>query len=254
MNDRPTRSPDLDSIAEALIAFQMEMPTVSKSKTAQVPTKSGGSYSYTYADLASVVAAATPLLTKHGLSFTCSPRQGERSYELAGVLLHSSGQWIEGCLPLNGSSAQEVGSAITYARRYLLGAMTGIVTDDDDDGASAQGASATRGWAGPPTNTLLSQIDSDAARAGVTYELATARFRGNNPIDWLDQQEPWVIAPLAAQVKKRADEVVAQREAEAAREAAAAEADKATAPVAGAGTAAGEAGDPWGPKDGATDA
>ena len=134
-----------DTLAAALVAFQGEMPKVHKGKTAQVPTKSGGSYSYSYADLADVSAAATPLLVKHGLSFTAQPRRTEQGdYELVGVLRHTSGQSDEGALPLHGRTPQELGSAITYARRYLLGCLTGIVTDDDTDAAPAQDAPRTR--------------------------------------------------------------------------------------------------------------
>ena len=129
-------------LAAALAAFQAEMPTVPKSHTAKGPTKSGGQYSYTYADLADVTEAATPLLSSHGLSFSCAPEVGERGLALRGVLLHDSGEERSGVLPLSGSTPQELGSSLTYMRRYLLGCLTGIVTDDDDDGNLAQKAAS----------------------------------------------------------------------------------------------------------------
>lgn len=132
---------DTDQIATALAAFQAEMPVVAKNQRAEVPTKAGGKYTYTYADLADVTAAAIPILTKHGMAFSTCPRFTEQGYEIVGVLLHESGQRLEGSLPLHGRQAQEIGSALTYARRYLLGCMTGLVTDDDDDGSLAQAAS-----------------------------------------------------------------------------------------------------------------
>lgn len=155
--------PDTPALAAALVAFQAEMPTVHKGKTASVPTKSGGSYSYTYADLADVVEAATPLLTSHGLAFTARPRRTEQGdYELVGVLTHASGEEKEGALPLHGRTAQEIGSSITYGRRYLLGCMTGIVTDDDDDGQTAQPAQQMRR---APSAEENRQADLNAARA-----------------------------------------------------------------------------------------
>ena len=121
------------NLAAALAAFQAEMPSVPKTKTANA-----GSYSYKYADLADVSAAAMPLLTAHGLAFSCGARVTEQGgYELVGYLLHSSGEKVEGALPIQGRSAQELGSSITYMRRYLFGMLTGIVTDDDDDGRAA---------------------------------------------------------------------------------------------------------------------
>jgi hypothetical protein len=129
------------SLAAALAALQGNMPTVHKDKNATVQTKTGGSYRYTYADLASVTSTAYPLLSAHGLSFTTQPRRTETgAYELVGTLMHTSGEHLEGSLPLYGAQAQDLGSSITYARRYLLGCMTGLVTDDDEDGNLAQQA------------------------------------------------------------------------------------------------------------------
>ena len=158
----------MKELAAALAAFQAEAPTVSKGKTAKVPTKAGGSYSYTYANLADVVEAAYPLLSKHGLSFSCVPRTTERGgYELAGILLHSSGESLEGSLPLSGNTPQELGSALTYMRRYLLGAMTGLVTDDDDDGAAAsqRPRPASRQEARPDTGEVATEAQQRALHA-----------------------------------------------------------------------------------------
>ena len=122
---------DHKPLAAALAAVQGHMPSVHKGKTANV-----GQYRYTYADLADVSSAILPLLAENGLAFTCHPRrvEGGNTYELAATLLHTSGETIEGALPISGNQPQQIGSAITYGRRYLLGCLTGIVTDDDDDG------------------------------------------------------------------------------------------------------------------------
>jgi hypothetical protein len=128
------------ALTKALAAFQAEMPTVAKSKTADT-----GSYTYTYAGLAEMSAAGMPLLSAHGLAFSCCPRRTESGhYELAGYLMHESGQQIEGALPLTGGNAQALGSSISYMRRYLFGCMTGLITDDDDDGALASAAPARK--------------------------------------------------------------------------------------------------------------
>jgi len=144
-------------IAKALAAFQADMPTVAKNKTAKVPTKSGGSYSYTYADLADVTEAAMPLLSKHGLSFACLPGEAEHGPMLTGTLLHTSGESLSGSLPIRGATPQEVGSSLTYMRRYLLGCITGLVTDDDEDGALATAAKprAARKAAAPSPEDVL---------------------------------------------------------------------------------------------------
>lgn len=161
---------DHQSLAQALVAFQAEMPKVAKNKTANVPMKGGGSYRYTYADLPDVSDAAIPLLVRHGLSFSCSPRRcSDGTYELVGILRHVSGERDEGSLPLDGRSMQERGSAITYGRRYLLGCMTGVITDDDDDGSIAQAAKERTQSYRPPTpgEELLAELNqlSDAVAA-----------------------------------------------------------------------------------------
>jgi hypothetical protein len=135
---------DTGKLAVALAAFQSEMPIVAKKHTAEVAMKSGGKYRYTYADLADITESAMPLLTKHGLAFSACPRQTERGYELCGRLLHESGESLDGSLPIAGNTPQELGSSITYMRRYLFGCITGLVTDDDDDGQLAQRIAAKK--------------------------------------------------------------------------------------------------------------
>jgi hypothetical protein len=128
------------SLAAALVAFQSELPKVPKDKTAKM-----GTYSYTYTDLATLTHTVLPLLTRHGLSFTAGPRFNVEGggYELAGQLLHTSGESVEGALPLHGRTPQEIGSAVTYARRYIFGCLTGVVSEDDNDAQVANQAPRT---------------------------------------------------------------------------------------------------------------
>ena len=57
--------------------------------------------------------------------------------------MHESGQWLasECRMPYDNTGSkntvQSMGSAITYARRYSLSALVGVVADDDDDGEGA---------------------------------------------------------------------------------------------------------------------
>lgn len=133
----------MENLAKALAAFQAEMPTVAKDKKAVVKHKEGGGqHSYTYTDLASLTREVIPILNKHGLAFITAPRMTPNGYELVGYLIHTSGEQVEGSLPIFGRQ-QEMGSALSYSRRYLLGCMTGVVTEDDDDGARAARAEAT---------------------------------------------------------------------------------------------------------------
>ncbi len=94
-----------------------------------------------YADLASVWSVIRDPLSKNGLSVVQLVSDGPATITVTTKLLHSSGQWIEGSIMMEptGRQPQQVGSCITYARRYGLSAMVGVAPDDDDD---AQLASA----------------------------------------------------------------------------------------------------------------
>lgn len=122
-----------NALAIALASFQDNMPSVPKNRVA----RGNDGRTYTYADLADMNAAARPVLSECGLVFYTAPAVIDGAAVIRGRLVHIvSGEYIEGTLPLHGRHPQDIGSAITYARRYLLGCLTGIVTEDDDDGAA----------------------------------------------------------------------------------------------------------------------
>lgn len=134
------------AFATALAEFQSAIPSVRKAQTAQVKSDKGN-YSYGYADLTDITEAAAPLLAKAGLSFTAAPTLTEAGFVLRYSLLHVAGHREGGDFPLPDparSSPQQIGSWLTYARRYCLCAVTGIAPGgDDDDGAKAADARAS---------------------------------------------------------------------------------------------------------------
>jgi hypothetical protein len=149
-------------ITKALAALQAEMPVVPKGQKATVPTKSGGNYTYTYASLHDVTKVMYPLLAKHGLAFSCAPEvRADGTSVIEGMLLHTSGESITSSLPMFGRTAQEIGSSLTYARRYLLGCLTGVVTDDDEDGTLAQKAAQTEVGVTERTRRLMFKLFKD---------------------------------------------------------------------------------------------
>ncbi len=120
-------------LATALAKAQSEFTTLKKSKTAKIKMKSGGEYSYKYADLSDLIDATRPACGKNGLAYT-QPIIGD---ELVTWLIHTSGQKIESKVRLQMNlSPQEFGSYLTYFRRYALGAILGIAGEEDDDGAA----------------------------------------------------------------------------------------------------------------------
>lgn len=127
---------------EALAAFQQELPVIEKDQKANVKTKSGPSFSYEYADLATVSQAILPLLGKHGIAWVCKTLPDDTgAFFLHYKLVHESGESTNGIYPLPplNTPPQAMGSAITYARRYSLLTITGVAPGgEDDDGAAAQ--------------------------------------------------------------------------------------------------------------------
>jgi hypothetical protein len=101
-------------------------------------------YKSNYADLSSVWEVARKPLTDNGLSVSQLPGGCDgNKIKVRTILMHTSGEWLcsEFEMPFLKADPQAVGSAITYARRYALAAIVGIVADDDDDGNQAAGKS-----------------------------------------------------------------------------------------------------------------
>lgn len=122
---------DHKSLTDALVAFQSELPDVSKGGT-------NPAFKSKYATLADVTKAVFPILSKHGLAFIAIPDESEDGPVLRYELRHVGGEAIRGVWSIpDGVKAQEAGSWITYGRRYCLSAVTGITPDEDDDGNSA---------------------------------------------------------------------------------------------------------------------
>lgn len=144
------QSEQIGELAKAIVLAQAELKPVKKE--CENPF-----FKSRYADLASVWEALKPFQA-HGIAITQMPFDaGEGMIGITTQLSHTSGQWISGslALPVSKHDAQGVGSAVTYARRYSLGCMTGVVTEEDDDGNQATQAKPAQRY---------SQNKQDAAR------------------------------------------------------------------------------------------
>lgn len=138
---RKFMSEQINEIAAALSAFQGSLKQPKLSKEVKVKTKTGGSYTFKYADLSACAEAAAPYLKENGLAVS----QIISEWTLITLLTHTSGQWIKSELPIslnNGADYQALGSAITYIKRYSYCAILGIVADADDNANAACGNEA----------------------------------------------------------------------------------------------------------------
>ncbi len=132
------QSEQITDLMKALNSAQLNMMPAKKDK--QNPF-----FHSKYADLNTVWDALLPF-REAGIVFTQAPMEGlPGCITLDTQLTHAeTGQWIRGrlTLPLAKTDPQGAGSAITYARRYSLGCMTGLVTEEDDDANAASHAPA----------------------------------------------------------------------------------------------------------------
>jgi hypothetical protein len=151
------RSTEINELAKALAKFKGSCPKIKQESTVKVALKTGGSYSFKYADLATIDEAVTPALSANGLSVTQlvgSPG------ELTTFLMHESGQFISttSTMPVgNVSDKQVIGGVITYLRRYAIAAILGIVSDEDDDANYASGTGNTASKASKPAAAKQSE-------------------------------------------------------------------------------------------------
>ena len=119
----------LQTLAQALAGFHAEVGPILKQSSAQYGK---------YADLATVLAAVSPVLSKHGLvvTQTFSPFEGGCTL-LRTTLLHASGESVTSDLPMPSTEGQRnalhaFGAATTYLRRYALLAILNLAAEDDD--------------------------------------------------------------------------------------------------------------------------
>lgn len=136
------RSEFIDLLGTALFKAQYEIKSPEKKRVGKISgtNKSGKyyEYSYKYADLSDILEVIKKPLFDNQLSISQIMNYEPGAFSLETAIIHASGQFISGNYPLpEGKTAQELGSAITYARRYALCAILNIVADEDDDGAVA---------------------------------------------------------------------------------------------------------------------
>lgn len=121
----------MQNLAQALAGFHSEVGPIHKQSDAQYGK---------YADLATVLSAIAPVLSKHGLVVTQTfmPFEaGTSTTILRTTLLHASGETVSSDLPMPATEGARnalhaFGAATTYLRRYALLALLNLAAEDDD--------------------------------------------------------------------------------------------------------------------------
>lgn len=119
-----------------------------------------------YADLTACWEACRDALHDNGFAVLQFPIVADPGYVgLETILLHRGGESIgrQFYVPMkDATSAQQMGSAITYARRYALCAVVGICPEDDDGNAASKAPAAKKE---PKVVELWTPIDADFDKA-----------------------------------------------------------------------------------------
>ena len=179
-----TRSETVGAIAAALAKAQavMRNPAFDKQNSAY--------QGFRYASLAAHLDAIRNPLSMHGISVVQPTALAEAGkVHVTTMLLHTSGEWLASEISMPcGNTAQAVGSALTYARRYSLAALVGIVGEDDDDGnAATQAASEAKPSKKAPTKQepAPNALQPDRAEEFRILKVAQKTAKSGSPIWWV---------------------------------------------------------------------
>lgn len=157
------KSESIINISKALSEFQKEVQNPINSTTNTF-------FKNKYATLADILNTVRPVLGKYGLSVIQTPSSTDGiNVQISTLLLHESGEWFEPeplIVKVEKATAQGVGSAVTYARRYSLSAILGVASEDDDDGNEASKVEDDK-----PKKTTKSDTKKDDKKEPVKNEL-----------------------------------------------------------------------------------
>lgn len=180
LQERVTERNARAAFFEAVAAFQEECPEIAKSKTANIATRGGAGYGYTYAPLEEIARTIRPVLKRHGLSYSFDAALSGEVMQVVCVLRHVEGHEERASFPVPVdtkaamSGAQKNGAALTYGRRQSLIAVLGLTTADPDTDAP-EPARRRRGPA-PGEATITDQQLADLEVLAAEVGADVARF------------------------------------------------------------------------------
>lgn len=174
----------IDSVATNVTEFAKALLEVQKQLPHAKRDSDNPFFKSSYASHASIWDGCKKALQDNGFCIIQTIHD-EASIYLRTRLLHVSGEFMDSECPLlcKETTMQALGSAITYAKRYSLAAIIGIVVDDDDDGNAASQPSVSHETSRPTTFTKITgpqakrfyaiQMSNKKTDAEVHYYLRT---------------------------------------------------------------------------------
>lgn len=120
-----------------------------------------------YADLTAIQNAVYPAFHANGFVITQLPNKDEFGGYVETVFQHISGYCVSGRVYLEHkpNDMQSMGGAITYARRYGLGAISGVPVEDDDGNAATGRGSPSQ----PPRGVHTPPEKDSAIQMGMRF-------------------------------------------------------------------------------------
>jgi hypothetical protein len=171
------------SLGEALLFFQRRAIKITKNATAKVQTQKGPGYEYSYLTLDKLLDEVLPVLTELGLLWISYPTtldDGQTpalSYRME-FMPNGDGEsgYLEQKMPLmlRGGTPQDLGAAISFARRYSMLAVLNLAPDKDEDGQIATQQPGGKRGVKKLTRAKARQLIEQADQAGVKDKLRLA--------------------------------------------------------------------------------
>lgn len=196
----------------ALVEMQAEFETIKN-----VATVDTGKFSYDYAPLPHIMDILRPILHKHRFALTSGI---DENLNLVVTLLHESGMSRSSIHPLHKTAnPKELGSEITYMRRYGTLSLCNLATEDDDDGAGAAAGGARRSKSAAPPKKAKRPAPSDDGLAGGKVQQIWIQLRKTeNVIQATDENwsgENWLREKIAKEFGKESTKTLTVDEANA---------------------------------------
>lgn len=135
------QSENIGELTKALASFQETCPILEFDGEASIKgTSARGKdyeYKYKYLTLPKLRKDTKDILSKCELAIFQTTTVIGSQFFLVTTLSHTSNQWIRGFYAINADmkDPQKIGSVLSYAKRYAMAAILGVVADSDDDGA-----------------------------------------------------------------------------------------------------------------------
>jgi hypothetical protein len=138
----------------------------------------------TYANLESVIEVIKKYFAPQGLSITQETHIEDRVVSIRTRLHHEAGHSLSSTITCTSKSSlpQDIGSAITYMKRYGLQALCGIPSEDDD-GNLAQG---TKNEPEPSNELEMIKLMVEEGVPELRIDAFLKDIRKRNPSDYKD--------------------------------------------------------------------